>query len=72
MDQDEYLELVDENDNVVGKKKRSEIYAEHLSNFRLWFGVYRGGGVFHSARGYILGRSSRLPESPRLAGIFGI
>jgi len=24
---DEYLDLVDENDNVVGKKKRSEVYA---------------------------------------------
>ena len=32
---DEYLDLVDENDNVVGKKKRSEVYAEHLSNFRV-------------------------------------
>ena len=32
---DEYLDLVDENDNVIGKKKRSEIYAENLSNFRL-------------------------------------
>ena len=27
---DEYLDLVDENDNVVGKKKRSEVYAEDL------------------------------------------
>lgn len=32
---DEFLDLVDENDNVVGKKKRSEVYAEHLSNFRV-------------------------------------
>lgn len=32
---DEYLNLVDENDNVIGKKKRSEVYAEHLSNFRV-------------------------------------
>ena len=32
---DEYLDLVDENDNVVGKKKRSEVYAENLSNFRV-------------------------------------
>ena len=32
---DEYLDLVDENDNVVGKKKRSEVYAEDLSNFRV-------------------------------------
>jgi isopentenyldiphosphate isomerase len=32
---DEYLDLMDENDNVVGKKLRSEIYAENLSNFRV-------------------------------------
>ena len=32
---DEYLDLVDENDNVFGKKKRSEVYAENLSNFRV-------------------------------------
>lgn len=32
---DEFLDLVDANDNVVGKKKRSEIYSEHLSNFRV-------------------------------------
>lgn len=32
---DEYLDLVDENDKVVGKKKRSEIYAENLTNFRV-------------------------------------
>lgn len=32
---DEYLDLVDENDNVTGKKKRSEVYAENLSNFRV-------------------------------------
>lgn len=32
---DEFLDLVDENDNVVGKKKRSEVYAERLSNFRV-------------------------------------
>lgn len=32
---DEYLDLVDENDNVVGKKKRSEVYAKNLSNFRV-------------------------------------
>lgn len=31
---DEYLDLVDDNDIVIGKKLRSEIYAEHLSNFR--------------------------------------
>jgi len=32
---DEFLDLVDDNDNVIGKKKRSEIYSEHLSNFRV-------------------------------------
>ena len=32
---DEYLDLVNENDQVIGKKKRSEVYAEHLSNFRV-------------------------------------
>ncbi|MCL5019287.1 MAG: NUDIX domain-containing protein [Patescibacteria group bacterium] len=34
-DEDEYLDLVDENDNVIGKKKRSIISAENLSNFRV-------------------------------------
>jgi isopentenyl-diphosphate delta-isomerase len=33
--QDEYLDLVDENDVVMGKKLRSEVYAENLSNFRV-------------------------------------
>ena len=32
---DEYLDLVDENDNVIGRKKRSDVYAENLSNFRV-------------------------------------
>ena len=32
---DEYLDLVDEHDVVIGKKLRSEVYAEHLSNFRV-------------------------------------
>lgn len=32
---DEYLDLVNENDEVIGKKLRSEVYAEHLSNFRV-------------------------------------
>jgi isopentenyldiphosphate isomerase len=32
---DEYLDLVDENDNIIGKKKRSEIYAETLFNYRV-------------------------------------
>jgi len=33
--QDEYLDLVNENDEVIGKKLRSEIYAEGLTNFRV-------------------------------------
>lgn len=33
--EDEYLDLVDANDNVIGKKLRSEVYAEKLSNFRV-------------------------------------
>lgn len=32
---DEYLDLVNEKDEVIGKKLRSEVYAEHLSNFRV-------------------------------------
>ncbi len=32
---DEYLDLVDEDDVVIGRKKRSEVYAEGLSNFRV-------------------------------------
>ena len=32
---DEYLDLVDTNDQVIGKKKRSEVYTERLSNFRV-------------------------------------
>lgn len=32
---DEMLDLVDGNDVVIGSKKRSEIYAERLSNFRV-------------------------------------
>jgi isopentenyl-diphosphate delta-isomerase len=32
---DEYLDLVDENDNVIGRKRRSEVYAKKLSNFRV-------------------------------------
>ncbi len=33
--QDEYLDLVNEADEVISKKLRSEVYAEHLSNFRV-------------------------------------
>ncbi len=33
--QEEYLDLVDRNDKVIGKKSRKEIYAEGLSNFRV-------------------------------------
>lgn len=32
---DEVLDLVDKNDRVIGTKKRSEIYKEGLSNFRV-------------------------------------
>jgi len=32
---DEYLDLVNEKDEVIGKKLRSEIYAEGLKNFRV-------------------------------------
>ncbi|MEI7720231.1 MAG: NUDIX domain-containing protein, partial [bacterium] len=32
---DEYLDLVNEQDEVIGKKPRSEVYAEGLSNFRV-------------------------------------
>ncbi|MBI5644547.1 NUDIX domain-containing protein [Candidatus Kaiserbacteria bacterium] len=34
MDQDEYLDLVDENDNVIDRKLRSEVHAGKLKNFR--------------------------------------
>lgn len=32
---DELLDIVDEHDRVVGQKKRSEIYNQHLSHFRV-------------------------------------
>lgn len=32
---DEYLDLVDASDKVIGKKLRSEVYRESLSNFRV-------------------------------------
>jgi isopentenyldiphosphate isomerase len=32
---EEYLDLVDENDQVIGKKLRADIYAEGLWNFRV-------------------------------------
>ncbi len=35
VDNDEILDLVDENDKVIGQKPRAEIYAENLSNFRV-------------------------------------
>lgn len=35
MHTDEWLDLVDEQDNVIGRKLRSEVYAEGLSNFRV-------------------------------------
>jgi isopentenyldiphosphate isomerase len=31
---EEYLDLVNENDEVIGRKKRSDIYTEGLSNYR--------------------------------------
>lgn len=34
MEQDEWLDLVDENDTVIGKKLRSEVHAEKLKNYR--------------------------------------
>ncbi|OGZ19356.1 MAG: NUDIX hydrolase [Candidatus Lloydbacteria bacterium RIFOXYC12_FULL_46_25] len=33
--QDEYLDLVNEHDEVAGKKLRGEVYAEGLTNFRV-------------------------------------
>lgn len=33
--QDELLDIVDDNDEVIGTKRRSEVYAEGLSNFRV-------------------------------------
>lgn len=33
--QDEYLDLVNINDEIIGRKLRSEVYAEGLSNFRV-------------------------------------
>lgn len=35
MHPEEYLDLVDENDHVIGRKLRAEIYAEGLDNFRV-------------------------------------
>lgn len=35
MHTDEYLDLVNEQDEVIGRKLRSEVYAEGLSNFRV-------------------------------------
>ncbi len=32
---DEILNIVDENDYVIGQKKRSEIYCQRLCNFRV-------------------------------------
>lgn len=32
---DEYLDLVDRNDNIIGKKLRSEVYTEGLNNYRV-------------------------------------
>ncbi len=35
MIEDEFLDLVDEKDNIIGKEKRSVIYAKGLKNFRV-------------------------------------
>lgn len=35
MSNDEYLDLVDEGDNVIGKMRRSQVYAESRTNFRV-------------------------------------
>jgi isopentenyl-diphosphate delta-isomerase len=35
MEKDEVLDLVDENDVAIDQKKRSDIYAERLTNFRV-------------------------------------
>ena len=35
MHPEEYLDLVDENDNIIGRKLRSAIYTEGLRNFRV-------------------------------------
>ena len=35
MDGDEYLDLVDDQDQVIGRMLRSEVYARGLSNFRV-------------------------------------
>ena len=35
MHEDEYLDLVDEQDNVIARKKRFDIYTEKLSNYRV-------------------------------------
>ena len=32
---DEYLDIVDDEDNVVGRKRRSEVYARGIKNFRV-------------------------------------
>ncbi|HWQ99279.1 MAG TPA: hypothetical protein VN397_00325 [Candidatus Methylomirabilis sp.] len=32
---DENLDLVDQNDRVIGRKRRSEVYAKGLANFRV-------------------------------------
>ena len=36
MDEIEYLDLVDENDNVIGKEDRNEIYRQVLRNFSVF------------------------------------
>lgn len=51
--EDEYLDLVNDNDEVVGKKLRSEVHAEGLSNFRVVnaFLVNSNGKIWIPRRG---------------------
>lgn len=51
---DEFLDLVDEGDNVIDRKLRSEIYAENLSNFR----VVNAFVINHSGQIWIPRRSA--------------
>lgn len=51
---DEYLDLVNENDEIIGRKPRSAIYQERLSNFRVVnaFVVNSKGQLWIPQRGY--------------------
>lgn len=43
---DEYLDLVDKQDNVIGKMRRSEVYEKNLSNFRV---IVESGETYEEA-----------------------